>query len=77
MFTSKEKLRLMGFRDEDYDKMIKAGLTEAQIAKLAGNSICVPVLEHIFNALFAQYPELISDMKIAGYSNNNSLKEVA
>lgn len=77
MFTSKEKLRLMGFRDEDYEKMIKAGLTEAQIAKLAGNSICVPVLEHIFKTLFAQYPELISEMKIEGYTNEVKLKEVA
>lgn len=59
MFTSKEKLRLMGFRDSDYENMVKSGLTEAQIAKLAGNSICVPVLEHIFKAIFLQYPELI------------------
>jgi site-specific DNA-cytosine methylase len=77
MFTSKEKLRLMGFRDEDYDKMIKAGLTEAQIAKLAGNSICVPVLEHIFKSLFAQYPELISDMKLAANTSKETLKKAA
>ncbi|MBE6021908.1 MAG: DNA cytosine methyltransferase [Cellulosilyticum sp.] len=77
MFTSKEKLRLMGFRDEDYDKMIKAGLTEAQIAKLAGNSICVPVLEHIFKSLFAQYPELISDMKLATNTSKETLKKAA
>ena len=64
LFTSKEMLRLMGFRDEDYDKMVKSGLTEAQIAKLAGNSICVPVLEHIFKALFAQYPELTEGLNL-------------
>ncbi len=62
MFTSKEKLRLMGFRDEDYDKMVKAGLTEAQIAKLAGNAICVPVLEYIFLAIFEQYPEIFENL---------------
>ncbi len=62
MFTAKEKLRLMGFRDDDYDKMVKAGLTEAQIAKLAGNSICVPVLEHIFTQVFAQYPEIAENI---------------
>jgi DNA (cytosine-5)-methyltransferase 1 len=62
MFTSKEKLRLMGFRDEDYENMSKAGLTEAQIAKLAGNSICVPVLEHIFLAVFNQYPEVFENL---------------
>ncbi len=62
MFTSKEKLRLMGFRDDDYEKMVKAGLTEKQIASLAGNSICVPVLEHIFSAIFTQYPELAENI---------------
>jgi DNA (cytosine-5)-methyltransferase 1 len=58
LFTSKEKLRLMGYRDADYERMRKVGLTDAQIAKLAGNSICVPVLEHIFAEAFNQYPEL-------------------
>ncbi len=58
MFTAKEKLRLMGFRDDDYEKMIKSGLTDKQISHLAGNSICVPVLEHIFSAVFTQYPEI-------------------
>lgn len=62
-FTSKEKLRLMGFRDDDYEKMVKAGLTEKQIAALAGNSICVPVLENIFAAVFTQYPEIAECLK--------------
>ena len=61
-FTSKEKLRLMGFRDADYDKMVSSGLTDAQIARLSGNSICVPVLEQIFASAFNQYPDLIKDM---------------
>lgn len=29
------------------------GLTDAQICHLAGNSICVPVLQHIFTKLIA------------------------
>ena len=56
LFTSLEKLRLMGFRDDDYENMVKSGLTENQIAALAGNSICVPVLEHIFMQLLRKYP---------------------
>lgn len=62
LFTAREMLRLMGFRDTDYDKMIKSGLTEKQIAHLAGNSICVPVLEAIFSAAFTQYPVLTENM---------------
>ncbi len=51
LLTSKEYLRLMGFKDSDHKKMVNAGLTNAQICTLAGNSICVPVLEQIFNEL--------------------------
>jgi DNA (cytosine-5)-methyltransferase 1 len=49
--SAKEYMRLMGFRDVDYKKMVAAGITTDQIKKLAGNSICVPVLEAIFKKL--------------------------
>jgi site-specific DNA-cytosine methylase len=45
------KRALMGFKDADYNKMVAAGLTNAQMCTLAGNSICVPVLEQIFKEL--------------------------
>lgn len=51
MLTAKEYLRLMGYRDQDYEKMSKAGITDQQICQLAGNSICVPVLEALFRKL--------------------------
>lgn len=51
MLTAKEYLRLMGFKDCDYDLMHNAGITDDQICTLAGNSICVPVLEVIFKQL--------------------------
>lgn len=60
LFTALEKLRLMGFRDEDYTKMVNAGLTNTQISHLAGNSICVPVLERIFDQMITQYPDIIT-----------------
>lgn len=53
MLTAKEYWRLMGFKDRDYAAMKKVGLTDAQICHLAGNSICVPVLQHIFTKLIA------------------------
>ena len=53
MLTAKECWRLMGFKDRDYAAMKKVGLTDAQICHLAGNSICVPVLQHIFTKLIA------------------------
>lgn len=51
MLTSKEHLRLMGFKDKDYNHMKKYGITDKQISSLAGNSICIPVLEEIFKEL--------------------------
>lgn len=51
MLTAKEHLRLMGFTDKDYGNMVSHGLTEQQISFLAGNSICIPVLESIFEVL--------------------------
>jgi len=51
MLTAKEHLRLMGFTDRDYQHMVRSGITEQQVSFLAGNSICVPVLEAIFTQL--------------------------
>ncbi len=51
MLTAREHFRLMGFGDSDYENVRATGVTERQISKLAGNSICVPVLEKIFGKL--------------------------
>ena len=48
--TPKECWRLMGFDDEDYKKA-EAVNSNTQLYKQAGNSIVVPVVEHIINAL--------------------------
>lgn len=51
MLTAKEHLRLMGFKDVDYNHMHRCGITDRQISYLAGNSICIPVLEKIFKQI--------------------------
>lgn len=51
MLTPKEHLRLMGFKDKDYNHMKKSGLTDQQISYLAGNSICIPVLMELYKKL--------------------------
>ena len=50
--TPRECFRLMGMRDSDIDKIQKAGISNTQQYKLAGNSIVVDVLEAIFKNLF-------------------------
>lgn len=51
LLTAKEHLRLMGYSDKDYKNMRKHGITDNQISSLAGNSICVPVLEALFERI--------------------------
>lgn len=48
--TSREAFRLMGVKEEDFDKL-EGHISDTQLYKLAGNSICVPVMEDIFKRL--------------------------
>ena len=50
--TPKECFRLMGVTDEDIDKIQSAGISKTQQYKMAGNSIVVDVLYHIFRKMF-------------------------
>lgn len=50
--TPRECFRLMGMREDDIDKIQQVGISNTQQYKMAGNSICVPVLEGIFRNLF-------------------------
>lgn len=49
--TTKECFRLMGFDDADYEKAAAVN-SNTQLYKQAGNSIGVPVVQHIMAALF-------------------------
>lgn len=53
--TPKECWRLMGFRDEHFDKAQELGISDSQLYKQAGNSIVVNVLYFIFAQLFKKY----------------------
>ena len=53
--TPRECWKIMGFTDEQFDKV--KGLSNAQLYKQAGNTICVPCLESIFKQLFLKQVE--------------------
>jgi DNA (cytosine-5)-methyltransferase 1 len=53
--TPLECWRLMGFRDECFDKAKELGLSDSALYKQAGNSIVVNVLYYIFKELFKDY----------------------
>jgi DNA (cytosine-5)-methyltransferase 1 len=52
--TPKECFRLMGVDDKDIDKIQAAGVSNSGQYKLAGNSIVVDVLYHIFRKMFIE-----------------------
>lgn len=49
--TPKECWRLMGWKDEQIDKVLASGISNTQMYKQAGNGIVVNVLEEIFRKL--------------------------
>lgn len=49
--TGKDCLLLMGFSPSDYEKLRAAGIPDGKVAKVAGNSVVVTVLEDIFRSL--------------------------
>lgn len=55
--TPTECYKLMGFTPEDCQKASAGGVSNSQLYKQAGNSICVSVLEAIFTSLGEKYEE--------------------
>ena len=54
--TAREGYRFMGVHDTDIDKILNnTNLSDRSHISLAGNSICVPVMEAIFNKFFGEY----------------------
>ncbi len=50
--TERECFRLMDVADDDIDKIQKTGISRTQQYKMAGNSIVVSCLYHIFDKMF-------------------------
>jgi DNA (cytosine-5)-methyltransferase 1 len=52
--TPRECFRLMGFDDDDFNKILLRKIGRSQLYALAGNSIVVDVLESIFKELMRE-----------------------
>lgn len=52
--TPRECFRLMGVDDTDIDKIQASGISNSAQYKLAGNSIVVDVLFHLFRKMFIE-----------------------
>lgn len=53
--TAREGYRFMGVKDADIDNLLTTSLSTKQHIALAGNSICVPVMEAIFSQFLTEY----------------------
>jgi len=53
--TGREGYRFMGVKEEDIEKLLSTSLSNTAHVSLAGNSICVPVMEAIFSEFFSEY----------------------
>lgn len=57
-YTPKECFRLMGFDDADVELLFANKISNTQLYKMAGNSIVVNMLEHLFGQMFDSDNEL-------------------
>ncbi len=78
--TPRECFMLMGFDEDDYDAVVVNNLdykkntkllTNEKLTKMAGNSICVDVLEAIFKQLIE-----INSIIISNVSSSNCIEEI-
>lgn len=62
--TPRECFRLMGVSEEDIDNIQQSGISKTQQYKMAGNSIVVDVLYHIFRKLFIDKKQETSQLTL-------------
>lgn len=75
--TPKETFRLMGFSDKDFDAAQKAGISNSQLYKQAGNSIVVDVLYYIYVELYKAMPYLFDNLKLSSFFSGIGAFEIA
>lgn len=63
-FTPRECFRLMGVSETDIDKIQAAGISDTQQYRMAGNSIVVDVLYHIFRKMFVDKDNEVSQQTL-------------
>jgi DNA-cytosine methyltransferase len=63
--TAREGYRFMGIKDADIDNLLTTSLSTKQHVALAGNSICVPVMEAIFNQFLSDYKNEVPAVEAA------------
>ena len=71
--TAREGYRFMGVRDEDIDLLLTTSLSTKGHVSLAGNSICVPVMEAIFSEFLNDY--IVEKEPVLSNQSNEELND--
>jgi len=71
--TAREGYRFMGVRDEDIDLLLTTSLSTKGHVSLAGNSICVPVMEAIFSEFLGDY--IVEKEPVLSNQSNEELND--
>lgn len=65
--TPTECFKLQGFEPNDVEAARSVGISNAQLYKQAGNSICVDCLYYIYKELYKAMPYLFDDIKVGSF----------
>lgn len=65
--TPTECFKLQGFEPKDVEAARSVGISNAQLYKQAGNSICVDCLYYIYKELYKAMPYLFDDLKVGSF----------
>ena len=71
--TAREGYRFMGVRDEDINLLLTTSLSTKGHVSLAGNSICVPVMEAIFSEFLNDY--IVEKEPVLSNQSNEELND--
>lgn len=74
--SSMECFKLMGYKFSQYEKVKLCGISDNDMYKLAGNSICVPVLEAIFKELLIDKKSRSNKYFVRPKQNNQNEIEI-
>jgi hypothetical protein len=55
VITAREGYRFMGIKEHDINLMLTVDISDTKHIALAGNSICVPVMEELFKEFFSEH----------------------
>lgn len=66
--TPKECFRLMGIKDETFDKAKAIGISDSQLYKIAGNGLCTNcvqyITEHLYKSIYDESYETTDERMV-------------